>query len=156
MNFLVVTTGWVDLPASSDQRRKWSITEQFSRHLSTPTTAMPATRSATERRRKTQTFRKTTLCQDRIDYYKCGSCNRLLSCYHNAYKRHVPFCEARSQAVRDEEAHLLMERYTPTPEPYTQASSSEDSECKLGDGSDMAVTDPGVPILQDPCLVFPC
>lgn len=107
---------------------------------------MLATRSTSEQRQKTQTFQQTTLRQDQIDYHKCDLCNRLFSRYHNAYKQHVPFCEAQSQAVRDEEAHVLVERYTPTPEPYTQVSSSEDIECELGDGSDIATTDPGVPI----------
>lgn len=100
---------------------------------------MPATRSTTKRQRITQTTRQNTLRQDRHDYYKCGTCGGLFSRYHGAHKRHIQLCETRNQDLRDEEAQTLAERYTPTPEPYTQISSSAEVEFWLG------VNDHGAP-----------
>ena len=107
---------------------------------------MPATRSATKRQRETQNFRQSAVRQDRGDYYQCDLCGNLFSHYHNAHKRHVRLCEARSKRVRDEEAQRLAERYTPTPEPYTHVSSSEVTEFGLGVEFHMGVAmNPGVP-----------
>ena len=94
---------------------------------------MPATRSTTKPQRKTQSFRQASAHQDRDDYHQCSLCGDLFSHYHNAYKRHFRLCEARSQRLRDEEAQTLIERYTPTPEPYTPAPS-EDTQFELGAG----------------------
>ena len=115
---------------------------------------MPATRSTTKRQRKTQNFRQNVVRQDRGDYYQCNLCGGLFSRYHNAHKRHIQLCEVRNQRQRDEEAQMLTERYTPTPEPYTHVSSSEDIE--FGGEFDMGVAmDHGVPIFQhNPCCSY--
>lgn len=108
---------------------------------------MPATRSTTRQQRKTQNFRQNIARQDRGDYYKCNSCGNLFSRYHNAHKRHVCVCEAQGQRLRVEEAQMWKERHTPTPEPYTHVSDSEDIEFGLGAGFAMEVAmDHGVPI----------
>ena len=107
---------------------------------------MPVTRSTTKQRRETQNFRQNIARQDRGDYYECGSCGGLFSRYHNAHKRHIQLCETRSQRLRDEEAQILAERYTPTPEPYSCVSSSEGTGFEPGVGFSMEVTmDHGAP-----------
>ena len=92
---------------------------------------MPATRSTTKRRRETQNSRQNAVRQDRRDYHKCNTCGGLFSRYHNSYKRHTQFCEARDREMRDEEAFRLAERYTPTPEPYIRVPSSMGTEFEL-------------------------
>ena len=100
---------------------------------------MPATRSTTKRRREMQNSRQNAVRQDRGDYHKCDTCGGLFSRYHNAHKRHSRLCETRNQEMRDEEAFILAERYTPTPEPYIRAPSSMGTEFEL------EASDHGVP-----------
>jgi hypothetical protein len=122
-----------------------------------PRLSMPATRSTTKRQRETQNFRQSIARQNFGDYHKCKSCGGLFSLYHNAHKRHVQLCEARSKRLGDEEAQRLAERYTPTPEPYTHVSSAEDTEIGLGVEFPMEVVmDHGVPVFENLCLSFLC
>ena len=99
---------------------------------------MPATRSTTKRRREMQNSRQNAVRQDRCDYHKCNTCGRLFSRYHNSHKRHIKLCLAQNQKLRDEEAQILAERCTPTPEPYI--SGGVESEFELG------AKDHGVPV----------
>lgn len=91
-----------------------------------PPSVMPATRSTAKQQRKTQNIRQNIARRDQGNYFQCPSCHGLFSRYHNAHKRHIRLCKARDQALKDEEARILEERDTPTPEPYTRVSSSED------------------------------
>lgn len=102
---------------------------------------MPATRSTSKRQRETQNSRQTAIRQDRGDYFKCDRCGHLYTRYHNAYKRHIPVCEARSRRQREEAVRTLVERDTPTPEPYSPASGSREvgSEVQSEFGTEMAV-----------------
>ena len=63
------------------------------------------------------------------------------------YKRHIQVCAARDQKQREEEGKALVERCTPTPEPYIKASSGE-AESVLGAdfGMEMVMND-GAPTL---------
>ena len=57
--------------------------------------------------------------------------------------------------MRDEEAQILEERYTPTPEPYTQISSSTEIEFRPGAESDGgAVVDHGMPFFNAVALLL--
>jgi hypothetical protein len=105
---------------------------------------MPATRSTAKHQRKTQNIRQNIARQDLGNYYRCSLCHGLFSRYHNAHQRHIELCEARTQALKDEEARILEERYTPTPEPYTRLSSSEDFG--FGLEADLDEMNYGVPI----------
>lgn len=110
---------------------------------------MPATRSTTKWHRETQNSRQIVARQDRSDYYKCGRCGGLYSRYHNMYKRHIQVCEARGQKQREEMNQTLVERCTPTPEPYIQASGSEEVESELGADFGMeTVMNYGAPAFQ--------
>ena len=121
-------------------------------HPLPPSISMPATRSTTKQRRKTQTSRRNAARQDRRDYHKCDTCGGLFSRYHSAHKRHIKLCGTRNQELRDKEAQLLEERDTPTPEPYTRISGSTEIEFGPGAESDGGVAvDHGMPFFQCCC-----